>query len=111
MGRLAWYLVCLFVSLSFTSESAAHDAKLTIDGKKLVVRSDKGPGKQKLLFVAKKQAFIGIQHDPAQTGSWLLVRGHGPEEQIAILVRSRSHALATLALLDRLKQDEPRLRY
>ncbi len=40
-----------------------------------------------------------------------IVRSHGPEEHIAILVRSRSHALATLALLDRLKQDEPRLRY
>lgn len=40
-----------------------------------------------------------------------IIRKHGPEDQVAILVRSRSHALTTLALLDQLKLDESRLRY
>ena len=40
-----------------------------------------------------------------------IIRQHDPDKQIAILVRSRNHALATLALLDRFKHDEPRLRY
>ncbi len=34
-----------------------------------------------------------------------------PAESIAVLVRSRSHASAILAELDRLKQDQPRYRY
>lgn len=79
MRRLAWTLLFSVAFFGFAREVAAHDAKLTIEGKKLVLKTDKGPAKQKLIFVAKKQPFIGIQHDPAQTGSWLLVRGHGAD--------------------------------
>lgn len=56
-----------------------HDVKLLVDAKKLVVKTDKGPSKQKLVFVAKKQPFIGIQHDPAATETWITLRGNGPD--------------------------------
>ena len=57
--------------------AAGHDVELAIEGKRLVVKTDKGPAKQRFVFQAKNQPFIGLQHDPAATGSWLLVRGHG----------------------------------
>ncbi len=40
-----------------------------------------------------------------------LIGRSGPEQSIAILVRSRKHAAGILARLDRLKESEPRYRY
>jgi len=40
-----------------------------------------------------------------------IIQHAGPDETIAILVRSREHASATLAALDKLKTDQPRCRY
>jgi len=40
-----------------------------------------------------------------------VIRSLPPEDSCAILVRSRSHAAEILALLDRLKENEPRFRY
>ena len=40
-----------------------------------------------------------------------IIRDSDPEQTVAILVRVRKHAAETLALLDRLKQDDARYRY
>ncbi len=77
--RSAWMVLLAVGVFCRPGPVSAHDVKLAIDGKRLIVKADKGPDKQKLVFVSKNQAFIGVQHDPATTGSWLLVRGHGPD--------------------------------
>lgn len=59
--------------------ASAHEIDLPIGARKLSIDTRNGLSKQKVRFTTSKQLAIGLLHDPATAGSWLLVRGFGAD--------------------------------
>jgi len=77
-GSLRLATALAFAAAVLVAPSAdAHDTDLAIAARKLSLRTDKGPDKQRLKFAVSKQLQVSIGHDPAQTVTWLLLRGYG----------------------------------
>ncbi len=59
-------------------EALPHQVVLPIEGAKLMLKTQKGPSKQRVRFSAKDQSpALALEHDPAQSSTWLLLRGYG----------------------------------
>jgi len=58
------------------SSALAHDVSLGLTGEKLEIKTTKGPKKQRVRVIATGDV-INLGHDPAETATWLLVRGYG----------------------------------
>ncbi len=55
-----------------------HEIVFPIEGAKLMLKAQGGPSKQRVRFSAKDQLpALALGHDPAQSSTWLLVRGYG----------------------------------
>lgn len=70
--------VGMTVALSLTTPALAHVQRLPITGKKLVLRTHKGPEKQVFSFGVVKDPLVTLTHDPRVDPTRLLVIGEGP---------------------------------
>jgi len=67
-----------FALLLQPRDALPHPVALPIEGAKLMLKTQQGASKQRVRFIAKDQSpALALGHDPAQSSTWLLLRGYG----------------------------------
>lgn len=59
----------------FLDQASAHEAAIGLGGKKVQIKTNKGPDRRKFTFHSTRDVFVPA--DPASNGAWVLVRGVG----------------------------------
>ena len=77
--RMPAALVVAILATTLASTSApAHTQTVGLGGKKVLIKTAKGPSKQKFVFVSAKELPF-VSPSPIIWGSWLLVEGQGAD--------------------------------